>query len=89
MRKLTTLQDRLAVKKIQIQKLVAKQYGLGELINLSPAAYERLGLLTQTLLGEWNEADREGAPSSLEDGPFNKLAREYFEIQKQIEASSS
>ena len=68
---------------------MAKQYGLGDLLKLSPSGYERLGILTQTLLGEWIDADREGDPSSQEDGPFNKLAREYFEIQIQIDTNAS
>ena len=75
----------LAAKLILIQKLVAKQHGLGDLGDLSPGEYERVSEMTTAHLEVWQELDREGHPGTQSDEPFNSLAREYFAIKKKIE----
>ena len=74
----------LAAKLIVIQKLVAKQHGMGELSDLSPGEYERVSEMTTAHLQVWQELDSEGHPGTQNDEPFNSLAREYFAVKKKI-----
>ena len=79
------LRARLAVKKVQIRKLVANKHGMGNLTDLSPADYLRVESLTDNYLEIWEEAFGEGQGNDL----FNALARECHEIQKQIDTNGS
>ena len=84
-----SLRAQLAVKKIQIQKFVAKKHGMGNLTDLSPADYLRVASLTDNYLEIWEEAFGEGHPDTQGTDTFHTLAREHHEIQKQIEATDS
>jgi hypothetical protein len=75
----------LAAKLIVIQKLVAKQHGMGDVGDLSSGEYQRVSEMTTAHLEVWQELDNEGHPSTQSDEPFNALAREYFAIKKKIE----
>jgi hypothetical protein len=75
----------LAAKLIVIQKLVAKQHGMGDLTDLSPGEYQRVSEMTTAHLEVWQELESEGHPGIQSDEPFNSLAREYFAIKKMIE----
>lgn len=84
--KLVHLRVRLAMNTVQIQMLVAKKNGMGDLVDLSPADYQRLDALIENCFATWKEAESEGDPPSQDDGTFNKLALARREIQMQIDA---
>jgi hypothetical protein len=71
-------------KLLVIQKLVAKQHGMGGLSDLSPGEYERISEMTTAHLEVWQQLDSEGHPGTQSDEPFNSLAREYFATMKKM-----
>ena len=81
---LLKLRERLALNLVQLQSLVAKKHGMGDLKGLSPADYQRVCSMTEKLFEIWEEAEGDCDPITHDDAAFNKLARERYEIEQQI-----
>jgi hypothetical protein len=85
----TLLRAKLTAKKIQIQAFVAKRNGMGALADLTAADFKRLEDLTDGYLASWEEAYEDGHPATKGEETFNTLARDWYELKKQIEANGS
>ena len=81
--KLLKLRQQFHVKTLQIEALVAKKHGMGNLDDLAPADYQRVQTITGNLLEMWEEGEHE-AGFVHDDTSFNKLAQERHDIEEQI-----
>ena len=81
---LLDLRQRLHINRAQIEEVVAKKHGIGDLISRSPGDHMRVRTLTEKLLAEWEEAKDEGGLDLDELGRFNELAAERSEINRQL-----
>jgi hypothetical protein len=77
------LQRGLAAKTREIEALVAKQQGLGDLNAMDSTDYDRLRIYVEELIYKWQEAKVQ-APESNSDTPVNRLIAEREEIEQQI-----
>ena len=59
--KLLKLRQQFQVKTLQIEALVAKKHGMGNLDDLAPADYQRVQTITGNLLETWEEGEHEQA----------------------------
>ena len=57
--KLLKLRQQFHVKTLQIEALVAKKHGMGNLDDLAPADYQRVQTITGNLLEMWEEGEHE------------------------------
>ena len=74
----------LAAKLIVIQKLVAKQHGMGDVGELSSGEYQRKRESPPRIL-KFGRNSTKSHSSTQSDEPFNALARECFAMKKKIE----
>jgi len=81
--------DQLTLKQVEVQSLVAKRLGMGDLKDLSPANLRRAEELAEKYLDIWKEANDEGDPLTQIDDAFNTLACEYHDLKKQIDDTPS
>jgi hypothetical protein len=77
-----TLRARIEAKTIEIQALVARKHGMGELKDLSAPDRQLVEAFTRKFLEIWEEAYREGDPATQGDDAFNILARELLELNR-------
>jgi len=83
-----SLQARLEAKRVQIIMFLAKQGGKA-IWDLTPADYQNLQTIADDQLANWKKLDDEGAADTKTDGPFNRMAHDFYELQKKIAANGS
>ena len=82
---MTSVREQLTLKQDEFQSLVAKRLGMGDLKDLSPANLRRAEELAEKYLDIWEEADLQGDPLTQVDDALTTLAREYYDLKKQID----